>query len=268
VQDLLSHLYAEWRFIARSQFFSIYWILSLVACVFIFPILWKEKLRYLKIVGTFLVFFFTYRMLVITVPYTTWEINIDFLLTKHKILLGGKEWLRNLYLSVFYIHIFSAPFVLIAGVTQFSRTLMYEKAQWHRNIGKMYVATILFLSAPAGLVMSFYANGNLVSKFSFAFLSVLWWVVTFWSYRLIRNKKILEHGNWMLRSYALTFSAITLRLYMFVISKFHLFSTWTDADIYVMLSFMSWIPNLVVAEILIARSFSKKLIQKKPTTAS
>jgi len=266
VQEVFSHLYAEWRFIARSQFFSIYWLSSLVACIFIFPVLWKEKLAFIKILGTFLVFFFTYRMLIITVPYTTWEINIDFLFTKQRILLGGKEWVRNLYLSVFYLHIFSAPIVLLAGATQFSRTLMYEKAQWHRNIGKIYVGVILFISAPAGLVMSFYANGNIVSKFSFVFLSSLWWFVTFWSYRLIREKKLIPHANWMLRSYALTFSAITLRIYMFAISKFDLLNTWTDIEIYVMLSFMSWIPNLLLAELFIYQGISKKLMQKKTQT--
>jgi len=262
VQEILSHLYAEWRFIARSQFFSIYWLSALVSCIFIFPILWKEKLAIIKIITTCLVFFFTYRMLIITLPYTSWEINIDFLFTKQKILLGGKEWVRNLYLSVFYLHIFSAPIVLLAGATQFSRTLMYEKSQWHRNIGKIYVGVILFVSAPAGFVMSFYANGNLVSKFSFAFLTGLWWFVTFWSYRLIRQKKIILHANWMLRSYALTFSAITLRIYMYVISKFNLFETWTDIEIYVMLSFMSWVPNLLLAELLIYQGISKNIIQK------
>lgn len=50
---------------------------------------------------------------------------------------------------------------------------------------------------------------------------------------------------------------------MFGISKFDLLNTWTDIEIYVMLSFMSWIPNLLLAELLIFQGFSKKLIQKK-----
>ncbi|GAB4488026.1 MAG: hypothetical protein OHK0045_09290 [Raineya sp.] len=202
-------------------------------------------------------------MLVITIPYTSWELNIDFLLTKQKILFQGEFWERYLYMSVFYVHIFSAPLVLLAGASQFSRTLMIEKAAWHRNIGKMYVAIILFFSAPAGLVMSFYANGNLVSKFSFSLLTTLWWILTYIAYRKALQKQWIPHANFMTRTYALTFSAITLRLYMFFIAKFNLLSTWTGTEIYVMLSFMSWIPNLIVAEILIFNGIGKKLMQKK-----
>jgi hypothetical protein len=263
MQEIERYIYADWLTISRSSFLSIYWIGVLVACIFLFPILWKEKLGYVKIISTFLVFFFTYRMLVITLPYTSWELNIDFLLTKQKILFRSEIWQRYLYMSVFYVHIFTSPLVLIAGASQFSRTLMFERAVWHRNIGKMYVAVILFLSAPAGLVMSFYANGNLVSKFSFSFLTILWWKLTYLAYRKALQKQWIAHANLMLRSYALTFSAITLRLYMFLIATFDLLDTWTATEIYVMLSFMSWIPNLAVAEFLIHQGISKKLMQKR-----
>jgi len=101
--------------------------------------LWQEKMRFVKIIATLLVFFFTFRTLVITLPYTSWELNVDFLFTKQKILFCNELWQRYLYMSVFYAHIFSAPCGLLAGADQFSRTLMFEKVIWHRNIGKIYV---------------------------------------------------------------------------------------------------------------------------------
>jgi len=70
MQEIERYIYADWLTISRSSFLSIYWIGVLVACIFLFPILWKEKLGYVKIISTFLVFFFTYRMLVITLPYS------------------------------------------------------------------------------------------------------------------------------------------------------------------------------------------------------
>ncbi len=263
MQDFWHYIHLEWLTISRSSFLSIYWIGVLIACIFLFPILWQEKLRFVKITATLFVFFFTYRMLVITLPYTSWELNVDFLFTKQKILFRNELWQRYLYMSVFYAHIFSAPLVLLAGASQFSRTLMIEKANWHRNIGKMYIGVILLLSAPAGLVMSFYANGNAVSKFSFSFLSILWWGLTYLAYRKAQQKQWIPHANFMIRSYALTFSAITLRLYMFLIAKLGFFSTWTATEIYVMLSFMSWIPNLLVEEILIFNGIGKRLMQRK-----
>lgn len=263
MQDFWHYIYLEWLTISRSSFLSIYWIGVLIACIFLFPILWQEKFHFIKIIATLFVFFFTYRMLVITLPYTSWELNVDFLFTKQKILFRSELWQRYLYMSVFYVHIFSAPLVVLAGASQFSRTLMIEKANWHRNIGKMYVGIILLLSAPAGLVMSFYANGNAVSKFSFTFLTILWWILTYLAYRKALQKQWIAHANFMIRSYALTFSAITLRLYMFLIAKIGFFSTWSATEIYVMLSFMSWIPNLAFAEILIFKGIGKKLMQKK-----
>lgn len=263
MQEVERYIYLEWLTISRSSLLSIYWIGVLVSCIFLFPILWKENLRLIKILAVLLIFFFTYRMLVITLPYTSWALNIDFLLTKQNILFRGELWQKYLYMSVFYTHIFTSPLVLVAGATQFSRTLMFEHAIWHRNIGKIYVAVILLLSAPAGLVMSFYANGNTVSRFSFCLLTVLWWAVTYGAYREALQKKWTAHANSMIRSYALTFSAVTLRLYMFLIAKMGLFSTWTATEIYVMLSFMSWIPNLAIAEMLISKGIGKKLMQKK-----
>ncbi|PKQ70062.1 DUF2306 domain-containing protein [Raineya orbicola] len=252
----------EWATITQSQFFSVYWLLVIVACVVLFPLLWKEKWAWLKIFATFCVFYFTYRMLLITLPYTSWELQIDFLLTKYEILFKREAWQRYLYMSVFYAHIFTSPLVLLAGATQFSRNLMFENAVWHRNIGKLYVAVILFVSAPAGLVMSFYANGNLVSKVSFTILTIIWWIFTWQAYRKALQRKWIEHANFMLRSYALTFSAITLRLYMFAIGYFKLLDSWNSTEIYVMLSVMSWLPNLAIVEILIASQISKKLMKK------
>lgn len=263
LKEIGETLYAEWLFVARSQFFSAYWIVVLLSNIFLIPIFWKEKFRWLKIVGTLLIFYFTHRMLIITVPYTTWELNIDFLFTKQKLLYESSTWIKKLYLAAFYTHIFSAPFVLIAGVSQFSQKLMIDYAHWHRNIGKIYIVIILLFSAPAGFVMSLFANGNAVSVFSFILLSSLWWFFNYKAYRLAQKRDFVTHGNWMLRGYALTLSAVTLRLYMFLIATFKWFSFLSPTEIYVMLSFLSWIPNLIITEILISRGLSKKMMQKR-----
>jgi len=53
--------------------------------------------------------------------------------------------------------------------------------------------------------MSFYANGNAVSKFSFSFLSILWWVLTYLAYRKALQKDWIPHANFMIPSCAITF---------------------------------------------------------------
>ena len=49
---------------------------------------------------------------------------------------------------------------------------------------------------------------------------------------------------WMTRSYALTFAAVTLRLYLPVAIIAH----WDFDASYRAISFLCWVPNLIVAE--------------------
>ncbi len=115
------------------------------------------------------------------------------------------------YIVFFYIHVYSAIFVLLAGFTQFNTVLLKRIPKIHRNIGKIYVFTILFLSAPSGFFIGVFANGGRYSKISFVTLSVLWFDFTLKGFLHIKNKNIAAHKVFMLRSFALTFSAITLR---------------------------------------------------------
>jgi len=98
--------------------------------------------------------------------------------------------------------------------------------------------------------MAFYANGGLASRTSFVIISVLWWYFTFIAYRRIRQRNYNAHLAYMFRSYALTLSAITLRTYVLLLPYF---SHMHGKEMYTFVAWMSWVPNLVVAELLIRR---------------
>jgi uncharacterized membrane protein len=186
--------------------------------------------------------FFCKLMYNIIFPYTSGKTDIDFLLSKQSIIhLKHYRW-------SFYLHIFSSLLILAAGLTQFSSYILQRSSFIHRWIGKIYTFGILMISAPAAFVMSFYANGGWIAKPSFLLLSLLWWYTTWQGYQAIRRKAVQEHGIWMLRSYALTFSAITLRLMQAG------FAAYTDLDLdttYQIVSWASWIINLLIAEFII-----------------
>ncbi len=189
--------------------------------------------------------FFCYLMVQITLPYLLppFPTNIDFLLTKQdKIDI-------DYWMVAFYVHISSSFFVLLSGATQFSKYLLKKHPIIHRNIGKVYVALILFVSAPSGLIMAFHSNGGIPGKTGFIVLALLWWIFTFLAYKTIRNKNVLAHGKWMFRSYAVTLSAITLRAISF--SAGLLMIPVRYEDIYVFSAWGSWGFNLIIAEILI-----------------
>jgi hypothetical protein len=183
--------------------------------------------------------FFCGLMYNIILPYTSGKTDIDFLLSKQPIIhLKHYRW-------SFYLHIFSSLLILAAGLTQFSSYILQRAINIHRWIGKIYTFGILIISAPAAFVMSFYANGGWIAKPSFLLLSLLWWYTTWQGYQAIRLKAVRVHAVWMLRSYALTFSAITLRLMQAG------FAAYTQIDLdttYQIVSWTSWILNLLVVE--------------------
>jgi uncharacterized membrane protein len=183
-------------------------------------------------------------MIELTLPYLSFTYDVDFLLTKQKI-IHLKHWRY-----AFNLHILFSVFSLIAGLTQFSKYILTKYKKLHRMIGYVYVIDVICIAGPSGLIMACYANGTIVSKTSFVLLSVLW--IGFTSVAIIKalKKKFIEHEKWMIRSYALTLSAISLRLMAFMIPKFiHL----TAHAEYALIAWLSWTINLLVAEWIIYR---------------
>jgi uncharacterized membrane protein len=150
--------------------------------------------------------------------------------------------------TAFYIHVFSAVIALLAGFTQFSKEILSENPKLHRLIGKIYVANILFINFPAGLVMGVYANGGFFGRTAFLLLDGLWFYFTLKAFTSAKSRRFVDHKNYMIRSYALTFSAITLRTWNLILSNT------TDIsrdDLYVINSWLGFVPNLMIAEVLI-----------------
>lgn len=188
------------------------------------------------------ILFSCWLMVKITVPYFSFEYDIGFLLTKQAILHN------TLWRWSFYIHISTSILVLLAGLLQFIKPLLYHYPGVHRMFGNIYIVLVIFLAAPSGLVMAFYANGGFWAKTSFVLISAGWWMFTFIAYRKIRQKNISGHINFMIRSYALTLSAISLRTYVVLlpgIIPLH------GKEMYVLVAWLSWVPNLIIAELLI-----------------
>lgn len=150
----------------------------------------------------------------------------------------------------FYIHVFTAVIALMAGFTQFSNIILKEHKSLHRIIGKIYAYDILLINFPTGIIMGIYANGGLSSKIAFLLLDFLWFLFTYKAVIYIKQRKILLHKNYMLRSYALTFSAVTLRLWKILLS--HTTSLPYDT-IYMIIAWMGYAPNLLLVEWMIRK---------------
>ena len=148
----------------------------------------------------------------------------------------------------FYTHVFSAIFALFAGFTQFSNYVLKNYRKIHKLIGKLYAYDILIVNFPAAMIMAIYANGQLPGKTAFVTLDCLWFWFTCKAVVEIKRKNIIGHKHYMMRSYAITLSAIGLRTWKIVIS--HLAQI-DPLHLYMIDAWMGFVPNLLFVELLI-----------------
>ena len=197
----------------------------------------------------------SYLLILLSLPYIHFEKNVEFLATK-QLIYHIKPWRYS-----FYIHVFFSPIVILSGLLQFNRWILKHKTKIHRILGKTYIITVLFISGPSAFIMSLMANGGRIAQSSFVVLSSLWILFTYLAYVKIRRGDTTSHVKWMIRSYALTLSAVTLRFYAYLFDVFSI--DMGPRETYILLTYISWIPNLILAELLIRFGYLRYLLNYK-----
>ncbi|MBV8416728.1 MAG: DUF2306 domain-containing protein [Verrucomicrobia bacterium] len=187
---------------------------------------------------------FTFQMVRITAQYWPIRDDVAFLRIKTDYL---EIWPWKI---AFFVHVFTSLFALAGGFTQFAPGLLRNRPGVHRWMGRVYVLDVVLITGPASLVMAFFANGGITSRIAFTVLAVLWIFTTAMAYRAVRMRRWGEHREWMVRSYALTLSAITLRLWKLgLVWLLHP----NPMDAYRVVAWLGFVPNLLLAEWLIRR---------------
>lgn len=158
-----------------------------------------------------------------------------------------------------YVHITTSAFALVAGVLQLSARLRRRAPRGHRVLGRAYLVAV-GVGAVSSLVILPANSAGLTGVFGFGTLAVLWAGSGARALVAIRRGDVAGHEAWMLRTYALTFAAVTLRTWTGVLLAVLAPGSGPDADAdalfaqaYAPVPFLAWLPNLVVAEWLIRR---------------
>ncbi len=190
-----------------------------------------------------------YIMLTIIFQYTALRDDIGFLRLKQAYVH------TTIWKAAFYIHVFSSIFTLAAGLTQFSNGILARYPKFHRIAGRIYVYDILLINFPTGMVLAVTALGHWPSKLAFITLDCLWWWFTYKGVTMAIQRHMIAHKQFMIRSYALTCSAITLRIgNTFLIPFFHI----EPMLGYTLFAWLGFVPNLLFAEWLIRRTASRR----------
>lgn len=151
-------------------------------------------------------------------------------------------------------HFVGGAIAMIVGAFQLNSRLRTKKLDLHRFMGKVYVFGVV-LGGIGGLVMAINSTAGPVAQWGFGLLAVAWVLCTSIAFRHIRNKRIEAHRAWMIRSYALTLAAVTLRIYLpFAIIGGNM------EQAYPAIAWLCWVPNLVAAEFFIRRRWMSPVV--------
>lgn len=158
----------------------------------------------------------------------------------------------------FIVHVVSAPVSLAVGVLQFWPGLCARAPRLHRWGGRVYALSIL-VGGLSAVAMAPGANGGWFASVGFTLVGVAWIGVTGYAVHLARTRQVAAHRRWMIRSYALTFASVTLRLQLL---PFQLAGI-AYVDLIPYLVWTSWPLNALIAEWWLRRHLRKPAVFAK-----
>ncbi len=175
--------------------------------------------------------------------------NAGFLATKSPELLSSTVWK-----IAFYGHIIFGGISLMIGWTQFSTKWRIQNVALHRTIGKIYIIWVL-ISGLCGIGIAVVATGGIISQLGFVSLGVIWLSTTIVAFIAIKNSQIERHKNFMIYSYAACFAAVTLRIWLPLLTM-----TFQDFIVaYRIVAWLCWVPNIIVAYFIVSRNTKLEL---------
>jgi uncharacterized membrane protein len=162
-------------------------------------------------------------------------------------LRGREATFTGVYRLAFYLHICSGPVVLFTGLLLLSEYVRRRHAGVHRFLGRVQVVVLLVFVLPSGVVMSRHAFAGWPAGLSFLVLSAATAVCAIVGVVHARRRRYDRHRRWMLRSYILICSAVSLRL---ISGAAGLVGLPSPENAYIVAVWSSWLFPLAAYEIL------------------
>ena len=104
-------------------------------------------------------------------------------------------------------HIICGFFALLTGPVQFSSRFRQRHLRIHRALGRLYVIAV-FIGASTGIALAAGRPGLPGTSMQAA----AWVVCTTAACITARNRQVIQHRQWMARSYAVTFTFVSSRV--------------------------------------------------------
>ena len=130
------------------------------------------------------------------------------------LLRQAKEWAYLITIPWMIIpHVLCGITALLSGPIQFSSRLRHRNPKLHRIFGRVYVGSV-FIAAPLAVIMSNHRHDPHAIHFVAANVvqAGTWILTTAAAFMTARNRYIQQHREWMIRSYAVTFTFVGTRV--------------------------------------------------------
>lgn len=146
------------------------------------------------------------------------------------------------------LHLALGALVIVLAPLQLSARLRRSYVALHRWGGRAYALGVL-LSGLGGLALATVSKGGVPAHLGFGLLSLTWIATTAMGVQRMRAGDVAGHRRWMTHSFALTFAAVTLRLYIPLGVVLGL----PEEPAYQVIAWLCWVPNVLVAEWAVGR---------------
>ncbi len=155
----------------------------------------------------------------------------------------------NLFAQIWLpLHVGAASTAMLLVMPQLLPRLRATAPRFHRWSGRVYAVACL-AGAVTGIPLAIGSTAGPIATAGFGTLAILWFATTWMGWRTAMQRRFAEHRVWMIRSFALTLAAMTLRFDLAMIPLFEL----DFLPAYRAISFLCWVPNLILAELWIRR---------------
>lgn len=108
-------------------------------------------------------------------------------------------------------HTLAGTFALLIGPINFSSRIRQRYLNLHRVLGRIYVVSV-FVGSFTGIALAWGRPGLPGTSMQAA----AWMVCTTAAFLTARNRHIIQHRQWMARSYAVTFTFVSSRVFNLV----------------------------------------------------
>jgi hypothetical protein len=141
------------------------------------------------------------------------------------------------------VHVAGSVVALALGAFQFVPSGRLGKVRAHRWIGRSYVLCCL-VGGVSGVILAMGSSAGPIATAGFGLLGLSWIGANIIGWQSAVQKRFGVHRRWMIRSWALTLAAVTLRIYLPLL----MISDLPFEAGYRTISFLAWVPNLLIAE--------------------